>query len=84
MTSKASKLEEGIRNAMDERGITNPNESWRIKITNRYIINNSDLANVTVEVYKPRARKWAVIWILRINFVRNIIQWDKSTFISNN
>ncbi len=73
-----TRLEQGIHDVMNERGITVPN--WRIKITNREIIGKSDWAKVTVEVYAPRKRKPTVIWILSINFVRETVHWDKSSF----
>lgn len=73
-----NKFEQGIHNALDEKGITLPD--WKIKITNREIIGRSDWAKVTVEVYKPRKRKPEIIWELAINIVKNQIHWDKSSF----
>ena len=70
----------GIRNAMDDRGITGP--GYRIFVTDRKIIGNSDYAEVIVDVFEPRKRKPCMIWALRINIVRGTIHWDRS--IGNN
>lgn len=72
------KLLEGIHKCMDEKGITAP--GYRINIVERQIIGNSDWAYVTVNIFLPRKRKPTLCWKLAINFVRNIIDWDKSSF----
>ena len=61
-----------------ERGIIG--DKWKIKITDREIIGRSDWAYVYVDIYKPRCRKPCQNRKLAINFVRNIIDWDKSSF----
>lgn len=71
-------FEKRIHEALDDRGITLPN--WRIKIVKREIIGNSDFANVYTEIYPPRKRKPTIVWILAVNFVRNQIFWDHSSF----
>ena len=73
-----TKLEEGIFNAFLDKGIVNPD--FKIKITSREIIGNSDYAKVTVEIFPPKKRKPTIVWELAINIVRNTIHWDKSSF----
>lgn len=75
---KYNRLETAIFNVFTERGITSSN--WRIKVTNKEIIGQSDFAKVKVEVYEPRKRKPCMFWDLYINIVKEQIHWDKSTF----
>lgn len=74
-----TKLEEGIFNAFLDKGIVNPD--FKIKITSREIIGNSDYARVNVEIYAPRKRKPTIAWNLCINIVRDTIHWDNSYFV---
>lgn len=58
---------------MDEYGVTGP--KWRLKITDRKIIKNSDFAEIVFEVYPPKTRK-AYHGTIKINFVRGTVYWD--------
>lgn len=73
-----TEFEQNIFDVFIDRGITLPD--WRIKIASKEIIKNSDYARVLVEVYKPRKRKPCIVWDLCVNFVREQINWDHSTF----
>ena len=73
-----TEFESNIFSVFVERGIALSN--WKIKVVSKEIINNSDIAKVLVEVYKPRSRKPCITWDLNVNFVRKQINWDKSTF----
>ena len=69
---------EALHEVFDEQGITAPN--WRLKITSREIIGQSDWAWIYVDVYAPRKRKPCQTRQLAFNFVRNQIDWSKSKF----
>ena len=70
------KLENVLHDIFNERGITAPN--WRIKITQKETIGRSDWAYVFVDIYAPKKKKPCQNYKLAINFVRKIINWDKS------
>ena len=72
-------LETGIHYALDTYGATLPN--WRIKILDAETVGHSDWAKVYVEVYKPRCRKPCTTWCLAVNMVREIVDFERSTFI---
>lgn len=72
-------LMDGLKNALVGYGAMN--ENWRLKITNKQIISNSDFANITVEIYKPRCRKPTIVWELLVNIVREFVDFERSTFI---
>ena len=72
-------IESKIKNALVEYGAMN--ENWRLKITNKGIISNSDYASFTVEIYKPRCRKPCTEWTLIANIVREFVDFGKSTFV---
>jgi len=73
-----NELELNIHHVLAEKGIAGLD--WRIKIINKEVIGRSDWAKVSVEIYPPRKRKPVLVWVLAINFVRNIIDWEKSDF----
>ena len=77
MSKYYDELTIGIRNAMDEQGITG--SGYRIAIVGRKIIGQSDYAEVIVDVFQPRKRKPCITWALRINIVRGTIHWGKSS-----
>ena len=72
------KLEDAIRSAMDEHGVTGP--GYRIKVVWTETLNqgSSDWATVTVDVYRPRYRKPCVTWELAIWIPGNTLYWEKS------
>jgi len=76
--TKHEELQSNIHHVLSEKGIAGLD--WRIKIINKEVIGRSDWAKVSVEIYPPRKRKPVLVWVLAINFVRNIIDWDKSNF----
>ena len=72
-------LENGIKEALVEYGAMNDN--WRMKITDKEIIAYSDWAKVEIEIYKPRCRKPCIIWTLAINMVKELVDFERSTFV---
>lgn len=74
------KLLKVINEILTDRGITNPD--YRIKLLNKEIISNSDWAFIEIEIYRPRKKKPCQYRKLAINFVRNIIDFDKSSFVN--
>ena len=75
------KLEKQLKGAMVDYGAVN--ENWRIKIVAiEKIADNSDFANVTVEIYKPRSRQPAYLHTLYINMVKEFVCWDRSTHVN--
>lgn len=74
-----TKIENGIKKALVEFGAMN--ENWRIEITDKYLIGNSDYANISVEIYKPHCRKPCTVWVLVANIVTEFVDFKKSTFI---
>jgi len=72
-------IENKIKNALVEYGAMN--ENWRLKITDKEIIGNSDYANISVEIYKPRCRKPCIVWTLVTNIVREFVDFERSTFV---
>ena len=75
-------IDQQMRNALLNYGAIG--DSWRIKITDKEVINYSDWAKVTVELYKPRCRKPYAIWELVTNTVRCVTDFEKSTYIRLN
>lgn len=73
------KLEEAIKRIFVEEGIVL--ENWRVRITWIYGSKHSDYRDVTVEVIKPRCRKPCTIWTLKVDIVREIIDFSKSSFV---
>ena len=67
-----------INEVMNERGITT--EKHRITIVDCEVIGKSDQMKVSINITPPRKRKATLNWTLVINFVRGIIDWEKSTF----
>ena len=65
-----------------ERGITAP--GWRLKFVSREIIGNSDWAWVYVEVYAPYKKKPCQGRKMAVNFVKGLIDWEKSEFYKYN
>jgi len=74
-----SNFENQIKNVLVERGIML--ENWKIKITDKKIIGNSDWAKVEVEVFKPRCKKPCITWTLVVNMVKEFVDFEKSTFV---
>ncbi len=73
-----NRIEARIKNIFIERGIML--ENWKLKITNIEGESFSDYRNVTTEVFKPRCRKPCITWVLSIDIVRGIVNFDKSNF----
>lgn len=71
------KIEEYAKNALVNYGASL--EDWRIEILD-VTSNTSDWATVTCTVTKKKCRKPFVIWNLKMNMVRNIVDFEKSTF----
>jgi hypothetical protein len=67
-----------LHEIFDEMGITLPN--WKISLVSEEIIGRSDWAYVTVEIYKPYCKRPCQIRKLAFNFVRKIIDLEKSSF----
>ena len=72
------KLMKSLHEVFNEVGITNP--GYRIKLVSREIIGKSDWAYVGVDIYAPRKKKPCQYRKLAINFVRNIIDLNKSEY----
>lgn len=71
-------VEQMIINALLSYGAID--ENWKIKITDIENLQHSDWAKVTTEIFKPRCRKPYAIWELVVNTVRNITDFEKSSF----
>lgn len=74
------KLLKAVHEIFNEKGITNPD--YRIKLLNKEIIGNSDWAFIEIDIYRPHKKKPCQYRKLAVNFVRNIIDFDKSIFIN--
>lgn len=72
-------IENGIKKALVEYGAMN--ENWRLKITDKNIIGNSDFASISVEIYKPHCRKPCIVWTLVANIVKEFVDFERSTFV---
>ena len=74
------RIRQGIRNALDEYGVTGP--GCKVKFLGAEIGTEwgYDWALVTVDIYPPRKRKPRLKWYLAINMVREIVDWEKSFF----
>jgi hypothetical protein len=71
-------LEVGLHGLFDEMGITNP--SWRVALTGREIIGKSDWSWLHIDIYKKYGKKPCQHRKLAYNFVRNVIDWERSIF----
>lgn len=71
-------LENGIKKALIEYGAMN--ENWRLEITDKKIIGNSDYATISVMIFKPRCRKPCMMWELHVNIVREFVDFERSIF----
>lgn len=75
-----NKLENGIRNALLERGSIL--DGWKIKINGiETKACGSDWAVVSVAVTKPRCRKPFMVWELMVYMPKDLIHFDKSSFV---
>lgn len=50
----------------------------KVKIISRQPIGNSDWAEILVEAYRPKCRKPYATWTLTVNFVRKMIDFERS------
>jgi hypothetical protein len=71
-------FEENLHRVFDEMDITLPD--WRIRIREREIIGKSDWAWLYVDIYRKYAHKPCQCRKLAYNFVRDVIDWEKSIF----
>lgn len=71
------KIEEYAKNALVNYGASL--EDWRIEVLD-VTSNTSDWADVTCTITKPHCRKPFVQWRLKMNMVRKIADFEKSTF----
>lgn len=71
-------LMEGIKIALVDYGAML--EDWKLSFVEAERIGNSDMINVTVTITKKRCRKPFMIWTLRIDEVRELVYFDRSTF----
>lgn len=69
---------ENIRLAMIEHGAIG--EKYRIKFVEEQGNKNSDYRTIVVECFYPRCRKPFAVWNLKIDMVRELLFWDKSSF----
>lgn len=56
------------------------NEKWRVEIIDINTISYSDWAEVTVKTYRPKSKKADFMWVLKMNTVRQITDYEHSTF----
>ena len=71
------KIEEYAKNSLVNYGAAL--ESWKIRVLSVDTV-SGDWADVTCTITKPRCRKPFVQWRLKMNMVRNITDFEKSTF----
>lgn len=69
---------EGIKNALVDYGAML--EDWKVNFVEAERVNKSDIIYVTVTITKKRCRKPFVLWKLRIDEVRELVYFDRSTF----
>jgi hypothetical protein len=71
-------IEVALHNWFDKEGITLP--QWRVKIVGREIIGRSDWSWLYVDIYKKYKHKPCQHRKLAFNFVRNIVDRERSIF----
>lgn len=72
-------FDETLKVCMVETG--RAGEKDRIKITGREpIYTGSDKYNVFVEQYRPRSRKPDRLWSICVDYVRELVYWDRSEY----
>ena len=72
-----TKLEKGLKDNCDERGVTGAN--WRLKVAAINILGQSDYAKVVFKTFPPRCRK-GYLYEVTINIVKELIHWDTLSF----
>ena len=72
------KIEEYAKNALVNYGAILPN--WGVEIIEIGNLPGSDWADVTCFITRPKCRKPYVSWTLRMNMVRQITDFSRSTF----
>lgn len=71
-------LMDGIKNVLVERGTML--EDWKVNFVEGERIGHSDYLDITVTITKKRCRKPFMIWTLRIDEVRELVFFDRSSF----
>ncbi len=71
---------EAIKRIMCETGRIG--YGWRIELIGTEPIRRGDYVFVDVDVYKPRSRKPDFEWHIFIDVIRELIHWDRSTFVN--
>lgn len=76
---KQVNFDEALKVCMIETG--RAGEKDRIKVTGREpIYTGSDKYNVFVEQYRPRSRKPDRLWSICVDYVRDLVYWDRSEY----
>lgn len=76
--SRMMTIEEYAKNALVNYGAAL--EDWKVKVLDVSGNKSSDWVTVTCTVTKKRCRKPFIIWDLKMNMARNIVDFEKSTF----
>lgn len=72
------KMLELIHIILNDKGITTPD--YRLKLIGKEIIPHSDWIYIEIDIYRPHKRKPCQYRKLAVNIVRNIIDFERSSF----